>query len=259
MTTAARRSSPSAPKASWSEWRATAATRSRTRPRSRSWWRTDGRAEGLGRILLRRSSRPRREPGHHHGSARTSWPTISGCCAWSAGWAWSSERSLDQGVVTVRFTRRRPDFAASGTTDGRQSAGGAGWSSGGDPGGPSRDGGGAAGALRPGARRARRLRGLGPADRPGPDDLPAVRRRAHDRGAGARRPRTACSRSARAPGYAAAVLAELVGEVYTVERLETLAAAARARLASSATGTSTSCRVTARWAGPSRRPTTGSS
>ncbi len=33
-------------------------------------------------------------------------------------------------------------------------------------------------------------------------------------------------------GYAAAVLAELVGEVYTVERLETLAAAARARLAS---------------------------
>ena len=32
-------------------------------------------------------------------------------------------------------------------------------------------------------------------------------------------------------GYAAAVLAELVGEVYTVERLETLAAAARARLA----------------------------
>lgn len=33
-------------------------------------------------------------------------------------------------------------------------------------------------------------------------------------------------------GYAAAVLAELVSEVYTVERLETLAAAARARLAS---------------------------
>jgi protein-L-isoaspartate(D-aspartate) O-methyltransferase len=32
-------------------------------------------------------------------------------------------------------------------------------------------------------------------------------------------------------GYAAAVLAELVSEVYTVERLETLAAAARARLA----------------------------
>ena len=65
----------------------------------------------------------------------------------------------------------------------------------------------------------------------GPDDLAAV----HGRRASARRSgcaaTSACSTSAPAPGYQAAVLAELAGEVHSIERLPQLAERARAALA----------------------------
>ena len=60
-------------------------------------------------------------------------------------------------------------------------------------------------------------------------------------------------------GYAAAVLGELAGRVFTIERHPALADLARAVCVSSATTMSRCARATARWAGPSRRRSTPSS
>ncbi len=75
-----------------------------------------------------------------------------------------------------------------------------------------------------------RLRRHRAADRAGPDDLAAVGRRAHDRGAdrGAAC-RGACSKSAPARATSARCWPQLVEQVYTVERIDELLRNARRR------------------------------
>ena len=79
-------------------------------------------------------------------------------------------------------------------------------------------------------RRHRRARHRA-ADRLRPDRAAALDRRCDDRGAGRAARRAACWRSARGTGYATALLAQMAGEILSLERCQTLAVEAAERLA----------------------------
>ena len=83
------------------------------------------------------------------------------------------------------------------------------------------------------ATRAR-LREPAAADRPRPDHLAAVHRRVDDRSSPRRRRTHRVLEVGTGSGYQAAVLAELAGEVYTIEIIEPLATQAAQRCARSA-------------------------
>ena len=101
------------------------------------------------------------------------------------------------------------------------------------------------------------IRGRSSADRGRADDLAALYRRLHDRGAGARGGEKVLEIGA-GSGYAAAVLSEIAADVYTVERIGPFAEKAAATLADLATTMSTFCTATGRAVGRSMRRMTRS-